>query len=372
MTDYIGDSIMGSMSLNEDEFFMELALKLAKFGKGFTSPNPMVGAVIVKNGRIVGTGYHKRKGEPHAEVRAIEDAGEFSREATMYVNLEPCNIYGATPPCTEAIKKAGIKKVVISMRDPNPKVNGRGVKELKSAGIEVVEGILEEDAKELNKEYITWMKEGRPYVYLKLALTLDGFIADYEGNSKWISGEEERKVVHRIRGEVDAILVGASTVMMDDPLLTPRDVFAPKMPLRVVIDGKLKLTPDKNIFKTPPETLLVTESDDRKLIEFEKKGVKILKMKKINIGELLNYLGSKNILSLLVEGGALTASKFLESGYADSILLFYAPKILGGGVSAFQHIGKLKLANALSFNIKSVKKVGEGFLVEIKGVGKNE
>lgn len=354
----------------EDEYYMDLALKLAELGRGFTSPNPMVGAVIVKDKRIVGIGYHKRKGEPHAEVRALEDAGELAKDATLYVTLEPHSFYGTSPPCTEAIIKARIKRVVIATVDPNPRVNGEGIRILKEAGIEVEVGALEDRAKKLNETYFKWTIEKIPFVYLKLAMTLDGFIADSEGESKWITSQSSREFVHKLRGEVDGIVVGVETVIKDDPELTPRYIFPAKYPVRLILDRNLDIPFHAKVLKTPPETFIVTteSAPHNKESELRRKGVSIIRFAKENIpiNDLLKKLGEMSYLSLLVEGGSYTASLFLRENLVDKLLLFYSPKIIGEGLKPFSLLGRISLPNAIRFKLEEVKNFDGDTLIVLK------
>jgi len=354
----------------DDEYYMNFALQLAELGKGFTSPNPMVGAVVVNNRRIVGIGYHKKKGELHAEVKALQDAGELAKDATLYVTLEPHSFYGTTPPCTEAIIKAGIKRVVVATVDPNPKVNGDGIRILKEAGIEVEVGVLEERAKRLNEAYFKWIIEKTPFVYLKLALTLDGFIADFEGQSRWITSRSSREFVHKLRGEVDGILVGVETVIKDDPELTPRHIYPARYPVRLILDRNLDIPSHAKVLKTPPETIVVTtkSAPSDKERNINKKGISIMRLGKdfISLKELLKKLAEKHCMSLLVEGGSYTASMFLKEDLVDKLLLFYSSKIIGEGVKAFSLLGKLPLANAMRFEVEGVETFDNDVLFILK------
>ena len=354
--------------MTEDEKYMKIALDLAKFGCGFTSPNPCVGAVIVKNGRIVGVGYHKKKGEKHAEVRAIEDAGEYVKGSTMYVTLEPHSFYGTQPPCTEAIIKAGIKRVVIAALDPNPNVNGKGVEILKKAGVEVEVGILREEAEFINRFFIHYMKTGRPYVILKLAQTLDGFIADRTGNSRWISGEESRKEVHRIRGEVDAIMIGRGTLVKDDPELLPREVFAPRRPVRIIVSGNGNIDFKRKIFGTEGKKIIAVGKGhkldvppaiqkDVEVIEVERKN------EGINLEYLMEELGKKGIQSVLCEGGGKLAGSLFIENLVNELLIFYAPFMLGDGKKAFEGFSSLLRERQDRFTLHSSTRLGNDIMV---------
>ena len=250
--------------MNKHEFFMRKVLELARKGRATTSPNPMVGALIVKNGKIIAEDYHRRSGAPHAEALAIEKAGEKAQGSTLYVSLEPCcHTDKRTPPCTKTIIKAGIKKVVISMKDPNPKVSGKGIQELEQAGIKVISGILEDKARRLNEAYIKYITTKKPFVMLKIAMTLDGRIATPEGQSKWITGEKARGMVHKLRSSVDAVMTAIGTVKADDPELTVRlgrsgsKGQGPRNPIRIVIDPELEIPLNSRILRTPPDTIIV-------------------------------------------------------------------------------------------------------------------
>jgi diaminohydroxyphosphoribosylaminopyrimidine deaminase/5-amino-6-(5-phosphoribosylamino)uracil reductase len=360
-----------------DEFYMAKALALASRARGQTSPNPMVGAVLVKKGKIIGEGYHKKAGGPHAEVIAIDNAGERTKGATLYVNLEPCcHKDKRTPPCTRKIIAAGIKKVVTAMKDPNPKVSGKGITELESAGIKVVSGVLEEKAVRFNEFYTKHITTGLPFVLLKVAMTLDGKIATPEGESKWITGEKARAAVHGLRGSVDAILSAIGTVKADNPRLTCRTA-EDRDPVRVIIDPRLEVRPDSNVLCIPPETIIVTRRDRREGRGPESEGKKGILMRKgariieyegdkVGMKWLLQELGSMGITSLLVEGGSSLNSYCLESGIVDKVMFFIAPKIIGGR-NSFPAVGGStfrRLEEAYRVEDLSVKRIGEDVLIE--------
>lgn len=328
-----------------DEFFMRKALELASLGAGFTSPNPMVGAVIVNKGRIVGIGYHKKKGDKHAEIRAIEDAQGYLEGSTLYVNLEPCAHYGATPPCAPVIPQVGIKRVVISNLDPNPLVNGKGVQILKEQGVEVVTGVLEKEGEFLNRFFFKFMRTGLPYIIVKVASTLDGFLADAFGNSKWITQEDSRRYVHKLRGEVDAIMVGKGTVLKDDPLLTPREVFAPRMPFKIIVAKKPFPSYNYKVFDNPEKVIIVTSESSEWILPPELiERVKFIPVPKsddrLDLNLALKKLGEFGIQSILCEGGSFLYSELLKNNLVDEIILFYAPIILGKGLSLFSGLEK--------------------------------
>ena len=322
----------------DDEHFMRMALDLARKGQGYTSPNPMVGAVVVKDGEVIGSGYHHAVGLAHAEVNAIEDAGAQAKGATLYVNLEPCNHTGRTPPCTRKILDAGLKRVVAAMEDPNTKAGG-GAELLRKHGIEVLIGVCEEPAKKLNEAFVKYVHTKRPFVLLKCAATLDGRIATRSGDSKWVTGEKARKFVHQLRHAVDAILVGIGTIHADDPSLTTRlDSGNGLDPVRIVLDTHLSISPSARILQldSNSDTILVTgdrvPANKRRAVE--KKGVRLIKLPShkegIEMQPLMERLGKMGITSLLVEGGSRVIASAFSSGIVDKVLFFYAPKILGG------------------------------------------
>ena len=322
----------------DDEYFMKMALDLAQKGQGYTSPNPMVGAVVVKDGKVEGQGYHQSIGLAHAEVNAIEDGGSQTKGATLYVNLEPCNHTGRTPPCTRKILEAGIKRVVVAMEDPNTKAGG-GAVFLKEHGIEVLIGVCEEPAKKLNEAFVKYVHTKRPFVLLKCAATLDGRIATRSGDSKWVTGEKARKFVHQLRHAVDAILVGAGTIHSDDPSLTTRlDSDNGLDPVRIVLDTHLSISPSARILQlnSNSDTIIVTGNGvaENKKRAVDKKGVRLIELPVNNDGiemqALLDRLGQMGITSLLVEGGSRIIASAFSSGIVDKVLFFYAPKILGG------------------------------------------
>jgi diaminohydroxyphosphoribosylaminopyrimidine deaminase/5-amino-6-(5-phosphoribosylamino)uracil reductase len=351
----------------DDLKYMKRALSLARRARGRTSPNPMVGAVLVKDGRIIAEDYHRRAGKPHAEALAIAKAGSAAKGATLYVSLEPCcHTEKRTPPCTSALIEAGIKHVVVSMKDPNPRVSGKGLKKLRNAGMDVSVGILEDEARALNEAYIKHITTGRPFVILKTAMTLDGKIATPTGQSKWITGEKSRRLVHRLRGSVDAIVTAVGTVRADDPELTAR-VRGGKNPVRVVIDPLLKSPMDSRIFKCPPDTIVVTKTQGGKLNNLIKSGIKpVLFKEKLQLKRLLKKLGSMGIASVLIEGGSSLSAHALMEGVVDKVFYFIAPKIIGGRGSYPAVGGKayLPLEKALRLKNMKVSRVGEDILVE--------
>ncbi len=326
--------------MEADEKYMWLALDLAVQGLGRTSPNPMVGAVIVKDGEIIGTGYHQKAGAPHAEVNALTSAGERARGATLYVTLEPCSHFGRTPPCTEQIISAGIRKVVVAAVDPNPLMNGKGIEALKNAGIKVKIGVLEEKARKLNEVFFTYITTGLPFVTLKTAMSLDGKTATHKGFSRWISSEKSREYVHRLRNQVDAIMVGIGTILADNPRLNTRipGEEEVKNPVRVIVDSRGRLPEDSALVKhveDSPVILAVTElAPPEKLESLSRLGVEIVRGQsrdnRVRLKELLRVLGERQITHLLVEGGSTLNYQLLKEELIDKTLFFIAPKIIGG------------------------------------------
>lgn len=346
--------------------YMKLAISLAKNTLGQTSPNPVVGAVVVKNGEIVGMGAHLKAGEAHAEVHALQMSGEKAKDATIYVTLEPCSHYGRTPPCADLIIKSGIKRVVIATTDPNPKVAGKGIEKLKAAGLEVEVGLLKEEADELNEIFFHFIKTKTPYVTLKSAMSLDGKIATATGESKWITSEAARIDVHKYRHQHDAILVGVNTIIKDNPSLTTRLPNGGKNPIRIILDHSLRTPPTaKIVTDKEAETWIITSCnvDDNKRRAFMKENIKLIKLpsEKIEITPLLQILGENGITSLFVEGGATVNGSFLKEKCVQQIITYIAPKVIGGknAPTSFGGEGILQLADALTVKIKSVEKIGD-------------
>lgn len=321
------------MSINEK--YMKMAIEISKQGEGGVNSNPFVGAVVVKNGEIIGRGYHKYFGGPHAEVYAIWEAGENARGADIYVTLEPCSHHGKTPPCADLIIKSGIARCVVSVRDPNPLVAGRGIEKLKNAGIEVIEGILEEESKSVNEVFMKYITTKIPFVFLKVATTLDGKIAAENGNSKWITNEKARNMVHILRNRYMANLVGINTVINDNPRLTCR-IDNGRDPYRIVIDPNLRIPMEADIVKNncDGKTIVVTdeankESDKYKVLE--SLGVKFINIhgKKFSMTEVMKKIGEMKIDSVMVEGGSVVISNLLEEKIIDKGVFFIAPKVTG-------------------------------------------
>ncbi len=348
-----------------DENFMRLALQLAKKRKGYTHPNPTVGAVVVKNGKVVGLGYHERAGKPHAEVMAINQAGKKATGATLYVTLEPCSHYGRTPPCTNLIIEKKIKRVVVATLDPNPQVAGKGVERLKRAGIEVDIGILEKEARELNEDFFVYITQKRPFITLKWAQTIDGKLATLTGDSKWITSHESRKLAHILRREATAILVGVNTVVKDDPQLTVRHVPTERQPVRIVLDPNLRIPLKSKVLNTEEaKTLIITTASEGEKEELIKgRGVEVVSLKEWNIHNILAELYKREIMHLLVEGGAKTLSGFLKEKIFDRICVFVAPKIMGEGIG-IEGMGVEKMEQVLKLKRKKYLPLEEDVYLE--------
>ncbi len=354
-----------------DASFMKRALTLAEKGRGYVSPNPMVGAVVVKDGKIVGEGYHEAFGMPHAEVKALDHAGDHALGATLYVTLEPCNHVGKTGACTERIYASGIARVVASMIDPNPLVNGNGLNFLRSKGIAVTEGVLEAKSRELNRGYLKHVRTGKPYILLKLAQTLDGRIATSTGHSKWVTGEDSRTASHKLRSQFDAILVGIGTVLADDPKLTVRRTkgFSPK---RIVLDSQLRIPLDANVLAddSPNKTIIVTtnQASKEKVARIVERGSFVLVLDADERGWtpqsiLWQKLGELDITSVMVEGGSTVHTECLKYGSVDEIVIFFAPKILGSGVDAIGDLGIRNINSAIELEDVKIKRLNSDFMI---------
>ncbi|MFH0812619.1 MAG: bifunctional diaminohydroxyphosphoribosylaminopyrimidine deaminase/5-amino-6-(5-phosphoribosylamino)uracil reductase RibD [Pseudomonadota bacterium] len=353
---------------------MRMAIKLASRAVGQTSPNPLVGAVIVKDGHIVGKGYHRRAGEPHAEINALAEAGNQAMGAELYVTLEPCSHYGRTPPCVDAIIQRNIKKVFVGMLDPNPLVNGKGIHKLREADIWVTTGILEEACQELNEIFIKYITTKRPFVILKAAASLDGRIAAVGGDSKWITNEKSREYVHCLRNQVDAVLVGIGTVLKDDPQLTTRlKNRKGKDPIRIVVDSTLKISPKAKVFNPEskaPTIIATTPNAPLKQIKaIEKQGGRVMvipSQNQIDLNLLMETLGKEDVTSVLVEGGSQINTSALQAGIVDKVLFFYAPRIIGGKNAPLLVVGEgvSKVEDALLLHRIKTRRFGDDVMIE--------
>ena len=371
---------MPSTALTIDEKFMWQALRLARRGLGRTSPNPMVGSVVVKNGRIIGQGYHHYFGGKHAEVNALENAGIDVAGATIYVTLEPCTHYGKTPPCVDAVIAGGPARVVVSMLDPDKRVSGRGLEKLRQAGIETAVGVLEKQCRALNEAYIKHRSTGVPFVTVKFAQTLDGRIATATGDSRWISSAASLKLAHRLRARHDAVLVGVGTVLKDDPELTVRLVRG-RNPLRVILDPTLRIPTEAKVLagQGGARTLIATTpaADNDKQATLCGMGIELEVMPADGAGNvalppLLKLLGERDITSVLVEGGAAVITSFLREGLADRVIAIIAPKIIGKGIEAVSELNIREVDQALKLTFERVYRSGEDVVVEGRRVGRNE
>lgn len=349
---------------------MRAAVRLGRKGIGRTSPNPPVGAVVVKAGRIIGSGFHPRAGEPHAEVEALREAGARARGGTLYVTLEPCTHYGRTPPCAPAVLAAGVRRVVVGTRDPNPRVRGGGIQWLRRHGVDVAVDVEGAACAELIAPFTKHVRTGLPLLTLKLAASLDGRIATAAGHSHWISSEPSRRLVHRLRNEADAVMVGAGTVLADDPLLTCR-MRGGRDPLRVIVDGRLRIPLRARVLAgdAAAGTLIATAArNHRKLGMLRERGATVLAMggsgERLSLRALLRALGDRGILSVLLEGGGSLAGAALREGVVDRVVFFYAPKLIGGdGLPMIGPLGIGRLDRARQLRQVKVSRVGEDIMI---------
>ncbi len=366
-----------NMVRQEDIEYMRRAMELAERGVGFTNPNPMVGAVIVKGGKVIGEGWHERCGEWHAERNAFKNCTVPAEGATMYVTLEPCCHYGKTPPCTEAIIEHGIARVVVGMEDPNPLVAGKGIALLREAGIEVVCGVEEEALREQNRVFLKYISTKLPWVAMKTAMTLDGKIATRTGDSKWITGAEARAYVHELRHRFMAIVVGIGTAVADDPLLNCRiEGRGVRQPIRVVVDSNARLSLDSQLVKTAGEYRTIVAhtrfAPEESVKALREAGVEMLLCKEkeglVDVRNLLELLGQSGIDSILLEGGGSLNYTFLAEGLADELYAFIAPKIVGGmnAKTPVEGAGMEKMADAINLELENVLNVGHDVLLKLK------
>ncbi len=349
-----------------DERWMERCIALARQAQGRTAPNPLVGAVVVRDGGVVGQGFHARAGQPHAEVGALRRAGDAARGATLYVNLEPCSHHGRTPPCTEAILRAGVSRVVVGMRDPNPRVNGRGIARLREAGLEVAVGVASDACRELNLAFVTAMVRGRPLVVLKAGASLDGRIATVTGESQWITGPEAREHVHRLRDVYDAILVGSGTALADDPRLSCR-LDGGRDPVPVLLDARMRVPATARMFAAGARALVYSTRPAP--VEHPATVVQVPPAAPaggVQIAAVLEHLARRGVHSLLVEGGGQVHRSFLDAGVVDRVLLYLAPRILAGGQGWVAGPGVRSLADSFDLELVQVTTLGSDLLLELQ------
>ncbi len=355
---------------------MAQALRLARRGLYTTDPNPRVGCVIVKDGTVVGSGWHERAGGPHAEVHALYTAGERSRGATVYVTLEPCAHHGRTPPCSEALIAAGVERVVIAMQDPNPLVSGQGVAALAAAGIAVDSGTLQEQAEALNPGFVCRMRRGRPFVRVKLAASLDGRTATASGESAWITGESARSDVQRWRARSSAILCGIGTVRADDPALTVRAFAIGRQPLRVVLDSGLAISPQARVLSADAPTLIVSaRTNGAHGAALEERGAEVIALPgadgRVDLRALLHHLAACGVNELLVEGGPTLAGAFLREGLVDELVLYLAPALLGDTAQALFELPEIvALKDRIALRVEDVRPIGQDWRIICKVEGR--
>lgn len=353
------------------EYFINLALKYALKAKGKTSPNPIVGALVVKKGRIVAKGYHQKAGFAHAEIAALDQAGAKAKGATLYVTLEPCAHFGRTPPCVYRIINSGIKEVIVGMIDPNPLNNGKGIEMLKQRGIKVKVGFLEDILKKVNEVFLKYITKRIPFVTVKAAESLDGKVATRTGDSKWITSDKSRGYAHRIRQDYDAIMVGVNTILRDNPKLDAW--FSERHPIKIVVDSQLSIPEDSNIFLSG-SVIIVTlptkpgqETENRKILS---RKAKILEVKEkegqINLKDMMKKLANLEITNILVEGGGTLVGALFDEGLVDKVLFFISPKIIGGkdAISSVMGSGVSRIDSAIKLKDVKLKRIGEDFLIE--------
>lgn len=351
---------------------MDLALRLALKAKGRTSPNPMVGALVVKNNRIIGKGYHEKAGSPHAEVIALDEAGKSAKGAILYVTLEPCAHFGRTAPCVDRIIKSGIKEVIVGMVDPNPLNNGRGINILKNYKIKVKVGFLEDKLRRINEAFIKYITKKIPLITVKVGQSLDGRIATKTGDSKWITSDRTRAYAHRIRKDYDAVMAGVNTILRDNPRLDAW--FSQRQPIKIVVDSQLSTPEDANIFLKKSQVIIVTllakpgqETENRKILAVK---ARILDVKEksgqINLKDMLKKLAQSEITDILVEGGGTLIGSLFDEGLVDKILFFISPKIIGGkeAISSVMGRGVARIDKAIRLKDVKIKRLGEDFLIE--------
>jgi len=358
--------------IRSHQYYMDLALRLALKAKGRTSPNPMVGALVVKNNRIIGKGYHEKAGSPHAEVIALDEAGKSAKGAILYVTLEPCAHFGRTAPCVDRIIKSGIKEVIVGMVDPNPLNNGRGINILKNYKIKVKVGFLEDKLRRINEAFIKYITKKIPLITVKVGQSLDGRIATKTGDSKWITSDRTRAYAHRIRKDYDAVMAGVNTILRDNPRLDAW--FSQRQPIKIVVDSQLSTPEDANIFLKKSQVIIVTllakpgqETENRKILAVK---ARILDVKEksgqINLKDMLKKLAQSEITDILVEGGGTLIGSLFDEGLVDKILFFISPKIIGGkeAISSVMGRGVARIDKAIRLKDVKIKRLGEDFLIE--------
>ncbi len=370
----------GHSHANESDF-MARAIRLARKGQGYAEPNPMVGCVLVKHGRIISEGYHRRFGQAHAEVNALKQASSGGKGATAYVTLEPCSHFGKTPPCADALIEAGLSRVVVAMRDPFPEVAGRGIRRLRRAGIQVDVGLGQSEAKVLNAPYLSLLNKMRPYVILKWAQSIDGCIATHTGHSQWISGAASRRMVHRLRARMDGILVGINTALQDDPLLTARDAPTRRIATRIVLDTQLRIRLGCQLVESAKEVpLLVMTSKaalDRRAKAaalLERRGVELVPCSvgknSISLKRALAILAKRRMTNILVEGGSAILGSFLDGGLADEAYAFVGPLLIGGtqAPKAYPGKGAARVDAGIAIKSTRISKIGPDILHHLRFV----
>jgi diaminohydroxyphosphoribosylaminopyrimidine deaminase/5-amino-6-(5-phosphoribosylamino)uracil reductase len=360
---------MSAVDAGTDVRFMAQALKLARHGLYTTDPNPRVGCVLVRDGEIVGEGWHERAGTAHAEIHALAAAGPRARGATAYVNLEPCSHHGRTPPCADALIDAGVARVVTAMQDPNPEVAGAGLQRLQSAGVEIVNGVLQDQARALNPGFVSRMERQRPYVRVKLAVSLDGRTAMASGESKWITGDAARLDVQRLRARSSAILTGVGTVVADDPSLNVRAFDIGRQPLRIVVDANLSMPTDSRMLSLEGVTLIVTASDDGdRSEELVNAGAEVLCLASgagsVNLVALMQHLARREVNEVLVEAGATTCGALLHAGLVDELVIYMAPHLMGTSARGmFSLPGLEEMAQRVPLRIEEVRAMGDDWRI---------
>lgn len=358
----------------DDHRYMARALQLARRGLYTTHPNPRVGCVIVRNGQIVGEGWHERAGEPHAEVHALRRAGEAAHGATAYVTLEPCSHHGRTPPCANALVQAGVKRVVTAMVDPNPLVAGNGLKLLQAAGIETASGLLESEARALNPGFISRMERNRPYIRLKMAMSLDGRTAMESGESVWVTGDAARRDVQFLRAQAGAILTGIGTILADDPSLNVRLTAEElgiegevRQPIRVVLDSELRFPLNARLLTIPGETLIYTcSTNDDKIAQLEQAGARIRRFdaEKLHLSEVMTALVEDGITEVHVEAGATLAGALVEQGLADELVIYMAPHLMGSSARALFNLPHIAhMQDRLALTIRDIRAIGQDWRI---------